>query len=84
MKKAAVVIAVLSILAFVIVWGVLGLNIMNNDYEAVSPLTYAGIACLALFLISVLVLRWGSWKCPHCGKLRMTNGRFCSYCGKEI
>ena len=84
MKKIALWAAVISGLAFVIVWGVLGVNIMNNDYEAVTPLTYAGMGCLIVLLVSLITLRWHSWKCPHCGKTRWTNGRYCSYCGKEI
>ena len=84
MKKAAIWVAVISALAFVIVWAVLGVNIMNNDYEAVTPLTYAGMGCLIVLLVSLVVLRWHSWKCPHCGKIRWTNGRFCAHCGKEF
>ena len=84
MKKAAIWAAVISGLAFVIVWAVLGVNIVNNDYEAVTSLTYAGMGCLIILLVSLVVLRWHSWKCPHCGKVRWTNGRYCSYCGKEI
>lgn len=84
LKKVAIWAAVISGFAFVIIWGVLGLNIMNNDYEAVTPLTYSGMACVIVLLASLIVLRWSSWTCPHCGKPRWTNGRYCSYCGKEI
>lgn len=84
MKRAAVCTAIISILIFVIVWGVIGLNIMNSEYNVVTPLTCVGLGCLIVFFISLIVLRWGSWKCPNCGKPRWTNGRYCSYCGKEI
>lgn len=83
LKKTAIWTAFISGLAFVIVWGVLGLNIMNNDYKDVTPLAYVGLGCLIVLVVSLIVLRWNSWKCPHCGKVRWTNGLYCSYCGKK-
>ena len=83
MKKAAGWIAAITLLLFVVVWGVLGLKIMNGEYD-IALLTWIGAACLIGFLVSILVLRWNSWKCPHCGKLRWSNGCYCSYCGRKI
>lgn len=83
MKKAALWVTVIALIAFVITWGVMGLKIFDGDYD-IEMLVYIGVAAWALLLAGIVVLRWGSWKCPHCGKLRWTKGHFCSYCGKEI
>ena len=83
LKKIAIWSAVISGFAFVIVWAVLGLNIMDGNYDSVSPLAYIGLGCLIVLLISIIALRWHSWKCPHCGKPHWTNGPYCSYCGKK-
>lgn len=39
MKKIASWTAVLSFPAFVIIWGVMGLNIMNGEYDSVTVMT---------------------------------------------
>ena len=83
MKKVAVWVAAISLLVLIITWGVLGLEIYNGNYD-IELLVYIGVAAWIVLLVSLVALRWGSWKCPHCGKIRWTNGRYCSYCGKEI
>lgn len=84
MRRIAIWTAVVSLLIFVIVWGVMGLNIMNNEYESVTVTTWIGVVCLIVFLVSFLYLRFTSWKCPHCGKIRLVNGQYCHHCGKKI
>lgn len=83
MKKFAGWTAAMSIVIFVILWGVIGLNIFNNDYDNLTPMLYAALVFLIVFLVCILYLRFSSAKCPHCGRIRWVNGRFCPYCGKE-
>lgn len=84
MKKIAIGAAILAFLAFVIIWGVLGLNIANGDYDSVTVMTWLGFICMIVLLISLLTLRMMTWKCPHCGRIRLVNGRYCHHCGKKI
>ena len=36
MKKIATWLAVISIIVFVIVWGIIGLKILDNDYDFIT------------------------------------------------
>lgn len=83
LKKVAAWTTALSLLVLIITWGVMGFKIFSGDYD-IEPLAYIGAACWVVLLVSIIALRWNSWKCPHCGKIRWTNGRYCSHCGKEI
>ena len=82
MKKTAVWLAVISITVFVIAWGVMGLKIFNNDYLITSE-TYTGLISLIVFFICILYIKFTD-RCPHCGKLRQSFGKYCPHCGKEI
>lgn len=84
MKKIAIWSAVISFLVFVIIWGVMGLNIMNGEYDSVTVMTWIGVICMIVLLISLLALRLTSWKCPHCGRIRLVNGQYCHHCGTKI
>ena len=83
MKKIAIWAAVISFIVFVIAWGVMGLEILDGNFNF-ELLVYIGATAWIVLLVSLVVLRWSSWKCPHCGKVRWTNGRYCPHCGKEI
>lgn len=82
MKKIATWLAVILIIVFVIAWGVMGLKILDNDY-LITTEAYIGLISLVAFLTCVLYIRF-STRCPHCGKLKQTFGKYCPYCGKEI
>ncbi|MBE5797830.1 MAG: hypothetical protein E7327_10735 [Clostridiales bacterium] len=84
MKQIAIWAAVISFLAFVVIWGVMGVNIMNGEYDSVTVTCWAGMICLIVLLASILYLRFTSWKCPHCGRIRLVNGQYCYHCGKKI
>ena len=84
MRKLMIGAAAVSFLAFVVIWGVMGLNIMNGDYDSETAMTWAGLVCMIILLASLLYLRISSCKCPHCGKVRLVNGQYCHHCGKKI
>lgn len=84
MKKFAPWATVISFSVFVIAWGVLGLEIFSGNYEDMDLPLYIGVASWIGLMISIIALRWNSWKCPHCGKVRWVNGRYCAHCGREI
>ena len=83
MKKFAIWGAVIAAVILVIDWGMMGLKIFGGEYE-ILPLVYIGLGSWVVLLGCIIAIRWRGFKCPHCGKVRWINGRYCSYCGKEI
>lgn len=82
LRKIANWILVITFLIFLIDWGVMGLKLIENNYN-ITVEAYIGLACIIIILVSVFV-RCFTDKCPHCGKIRATKGNYCSYCGKKI
>ena len=82
MKKIASWLAVISIIIFVIAWGIIGVKILDNNYEFMTE-AYIGYGSLAVFFICLIYVR-DTYRCPYCGKLKQPFGKYCSYCGKEI
>ena len=81
MKKAVKWLAVISILVFVIVWGIIGLKIHDNDYLFTTE-AYIALVSLIVFFICVMYLRITN-RCPHCGKMKQPFANYCPHCGKE-
>ena len=82
MKKIAKWLAVISIITFVVAWGIMGLKILDNNY-LITIETYIGGISLVVFFVCVLYVKITN-RCPHCGKTRLSFGKYCPYCGKEI
>ena len=82
MKKTATWILVAALLIFIIDWGVMGIKIIENDYN-ITVESYIGAACIVVIAVCCFCRIFGN-KCPHCGKIRITDGDYCSYCGKKI
>ena len=82
MKKIAPWIFLVSLIVFVISWGVVGLQIMDGDSDITIGASIA-LICLVLML-SCSLYRAFTRRCPHCHKLRQTGGAYCSYCGQKI
>ena len=82
MRKAAVWLAVLSMIVFVIAWGVIGLKILDHEYEFMME-AYIAYGSLAVFFAALIGLKITD-RCPHCGKMKQPFGKYCPYCGKEI
>ena len=82
MKKIATWLMVISIIVFVITWGIIGLKIFNNEYDFMTE-AYIAYGFLAVFFVCLIYVR-STYRCPHCGKARILFGKYCSYCGKEI
>lgn len=82
MKKIRTVALVTAFLAFLFDWGVMGLKLYNGNYN-ITVEAYIALVCLLIILICA-VSKIFTDKCPHCGKIRISNGKYCPYCGKEI
>lgn len=82
MKKAAKWLAVISLVIFVIDWGIMGLKILNNDY-LITAEAYIGLIFFISFWVCVLYVKLTD-RCPHCGKPKLSVGNYCPYCGKKI
>ena len=82
MKKARPWILAIAFLVAVVAWGVMGLKIYDGNYEIATEAYIMG-ACLIAILVCA-VSKVFTDKCPHCGKLRVSNGKYCPHCGKEL
>ena len=82
MKKIAIWVFVVSLVVFLIVWGVMGIKIFTHDYD-ITALAYIGGACIPFIFGSLAVFKAIGAKCPHCGKIRLENGVYCPHCGKK-
>lgn len=81
MKKIVKWLAAISIIVFVIAWGIGGLKIYDAEYENNAWL-YVGIVSIMIFFCSLIYLK--TTRCPHCSKMNLTFGKYCTYCGKKI
>lgn len=82
MKKIATWVAVIAFIIFGVDWGVIGLKLLDGDYN-IQVGAYLGLACLAVMLVCAVYKASGN-KCPHYGKQILLNGKYCPHCGKEI
>ena len=83
MKKIAPWAIAISLVVFVIAWGVIGLKILDGDYDFTLE-AYIGLAALVVSFVFILIKKFSTEKCPHCGKIRLDKGKYCSHCGKEV
>ena len=81
MKKVAIWFAIISFIFFVFAWGIGGIIIFNNDFESYLWV-YVGLVAFIIFFCSLIYLK--TTRCPHCGKIKQSFGKYCPYCGKEI
>lgn len=82
MKKIATWLGVISIITFVITWGIIGLKILDHNYDFITE-AYIAYGALVVFFICLIYVR-STYRCPHCGRSRIIFGKYCPYCGKEI
>ena len=84
MKRVIRFIQFIAIAAALLTAIVLGIEIctrMNPDYIRTEACIIG--SCLAVN-VACAIYRLFSCKCPHCRKIKLTNGKYCPYCGKEV
>lgn len=82
MRKIATWSLVIAFAVFLITWGVMGVKLLEHDYN-ITIEAYIGLGCWIVIIVSA-ICRGFTNKCPHCGKIRMTKGEYCSHCGKKV
>jgi len=83
MKKIAPWMIAISLVVVVVAWGVMGMKLLDGNYDIICE-AYITLVALIVLLVFILIKRYSSVKCPHCGKVRLDNGKYCSHCGKEV
>ena len=82
MRKYIIGLSVISIFIFAIAWGVMGLKLLDGDYD-ITVCAYVGVISLILFFVSFLYLKF-TRRCSHCGKIIQSDGTYCPHCGNKI
>ena len=86
MKKIAIWLAVISAIVLFITLGVVGVKLLDGNYDTNAEVIITGISSV-IFLISIVCYKLNGIRCPHCGRVNDTllgKSKFCPHCGKEI
>ena len=76
MKKIAAWGLAAALVLFILDWGVLGVKLLGGSYD-VLPEAYIGAICFGVMLVCA-VCRAFTNRCPHCGKIILSNGKILS------
>lgn len=82
MRKIANWALTIAFIVFLIDWSVMGLKLLDNNYN-ITVEAYIGLACFIVIIVSVFIRSFTD-RCPHCGKIMLIKGTYCSHCGKKI
>ena len=82
MKRIAVRTAVIAFVVFLIAWGVVGVKLLDGDYD-ITVGVYIAMAAAVITIAAILVAR-STGRCPHCGRFLSAGGKYCPHCGKEV
>ncbi len=82
MKKFMTLVHIITIIVLIVDWGVMGVKILDNNYDIMVE-AYIGLACILIIFMCALYKIFRN-KCPYCSKMQLTNGKYCSFCGKNI
>lgn len=81
MKKIIIWIFLITLFVFILDWGVMGVKLLNHNYNIMTE-AYIGLISW-LILIITGIGRIVTAKCPHCQKVLLIKGKYCPHCGKE-
>ena len=73
----------ISILVFFVDWCVVGLKLLEGDYDILAGLNNAQVSVAVK--VGYIIYRIFSSKCPYCGKLiNQPRAKYCPHCGKTL
>ena len=81
MKKILKWSLVIIFIVLLIDLGIIGIKIFSHDYDVILE-SYIGYACFLMLAVCGILMLF-STMFPHCGKVQITKGKYCSYCGNE-
>lgn len=84
MRKTVNILTVILLAVLLINMLVMGLAVAELNTDTITVTAWITAACLIVLLPCLLYRTWTRSKCPHCGKMRLDGGEFCSWCGKKI
>ena len=79
MKKILKWSLVIIFIVLLIDLGIIGIKIFSHDYDVILE-SYIGYACFLMLAVCGILMLF-STRCPHCGKVQITKGKYCPYCG---
>ena len=82
MKKVVTWILIISSFALFVDWAVLGIKLLDGNYDVIAE-AYIGEVCFIIMFVSLSIKRF-SRKCPHCGSIIASNGKYCPHCGEKL
>ena len=80
-KVANWALAIFFVIA-IIDWGVMGIKLLDNNYN-ITVEAHIGLICYIVIIVCILIRSFTD-RCPYYGKIRVTKGSYCSYCGQKI
>ena len=86
MKKVCIWSAIISAIVILITWGVVGVKLLDGNYDTIIEAYITGVFALIL-LGSIVGYKLIGSRCPHCGRINDTllgKSKFCPHCGKEL
>ena len=86
MKKVCVWLAIISAIVLLVTWGVVGVKLLDNNYDFMTEVYITG-AFVLILLGSIVCYKFIGIRCPHCGKINDSlfgKAKFCPHCGKEL
>ena len=86
MKKVCVWLSIISAIVLLITWGVVGVKLLDNNYDFMTEVYITG-AFVFILLGSIVCYKFIGIRCPHCGMINdslFSKAKFCPHCGKEL
>lgn len=86
MKKVCIWLAVISAIVLLITWGVVGVKLLDNNYNTTVEV-YITFIFWIILLGSIVCYKFIGIRCPYCGKVNDTllgKSKFCPHCGNEL
>lgn len=72
----------LALAVFAVDWLIVGLKLLSGNYD-ITLGAYIALVCVVILALYPLYRAFLN-KCPYCGKILSSSGRYCPHCGREL